>query len=168
MDEGTAAATYSSMDAVEGRGHRGSESGSLRRRVSRGLSRQSAASCGQDSVADVASHERSPLSTMFRYMMKQSYASALIIMMVLSHLFLSMFYLDSIHIFSFGQKEENVTDPLRLSGDKLYESHILIGRGPGACFTNSGGLSDRAMDHPPMLFVHRQYDPTPGRTVRHC
>ena len=39
-------------------------------------------------------------------------------------------------------------------------------QGPGACFTNSDGLSDRATDHPPMLFVHRQNGPTPvGRSV---
>ena len=35
-----------------------------------------------------------------------------------------------------------------------YTSHILIDQGPGGCFTNSDRLSDRATDHPPMLFIH--------------
>ena len=33
--------------------------------------------------------------------------------------------------------------------------------GPGGCFTNSNGLSDRATDPLPMLFVHRQNALTP-------
>ena len=48
------------------------------------------------------------------------------------------------------------------SSNRITHSAESAVTNAGGCFTNSNGLSDRATDHPPMLFVHSRMVRRPG------